>query len=58
MIDYTKFLYLAIRSALDAGQEIMRIYLDTENDFKIEKKQDNQTIPCSICQEMPQTFLR
>lgn len=44
MIDYTKFLYLAIRSALDAGQEIMRIYLDTENDFKIEKKQDNSPL--------------
>lgn len=44
MIDYTSYLYLAIRAALDAGQEIMKIYVDTENDIQVEKKADNSPV--------------
>ena len=44
MIDYTNYMYLAIRSALDAGQEIMKIYLDTETELEIEKKPDNSPV--------------
>lgn len=44
MIDYNKYLYLAIRAALDAGQEIMKIYLDSQSVLDIEKKSDNSPL--------------
>lgn len=44
MVDYTNYLYLAIRAALDAGQEIMKIYLDATKDIEIEKKDDNSPV--------------
>ncbi|WP_085535814.1 3'(2'),5'-bisphosphate nucleotidase CysQ [Massilibacteroides vaginae] len=44
MIEYTNYLYLAIRAALDAGQEIMKIYADTEADMEIENKADNSPL--------------
>lgn len=44
MTDYTNYLYLAIRVALDAGQEIMNIYRDTEKEIQIEEKADNSPL--------------
>ncbi|MDD4516658.1 3'(2'),5'-bisphosphate nucleotidase CysQ [Massilibacteroides sp.] len=44
MIDYTNYLYLAIRAALDAGQEIMKVYVDKETELEIEKKADNSPV--------------
>ena len=44
MTDYTNYLYLAIRAALDAGQEIMKIYVDTETKVEIEKKADDSPV--------------
>ncbi len=44
MTDYTNYLYLAIRAALDAGHEIMKIYVDTDKDFEIERKGDNSPL--------------
>ncbi len=44
MTDYTNYLYLAIRAALDAGQEIMKIYLDTESEIQIERKANNSPV--------------
>ena len=40
----SKFLNLAINAALEAGREIMRIYLDPKQDFGIEKKADNSPV--------------
>lgn len=40
----SKFLNLAINAALEAGREIMRIYLDPQQDFGIEKKTDNSPV--------------
>ena len=37
-------LNLAVRAALEAGAEIMRIYLDPKQDFGIEKKADNSPL--------------
>ena len=35
---------IAVRAAVEAGQEIMRIYLDPKQDFGIEKKADNSPL--------------
>lgn len=40
----SKFLCIAIDAALEAGKEIMRIYLDSKQDFGIEKKVDNSPV--------------
>lgn len=44
MIDYNKYLYLAVRAALDAGQEIMKVYVEAKNELIIEKKEDNSPL--------------
>ena len=36
--DYSKFLYIAIRAALDAGKAIMDVYTDPNSDFEVETK--------------------
>ena len=38
------FLQIAVDAALEAGKEIMRIYLDPKQDFGIEKKADNSPL--------------
>lgn len=44
MDDYTNYIYLAIRAALDAGKAIMDIYDDPNSDFEIERKADNSPL--------------
>lgn len=45
MVDHTNYLYIAIRAALDAGHEIMKVYVDSEKDgLIIEKKTDNSPL--------------
>lgn len=44
MMNYTNYLYLAIRAAADAGKLIMDIYTDPEADFGIERKADNSPL--------------
>ena len=44
MDDYTNYIYLAIRAALDAGKAIMDIYDDPNSDFGIERKADNSPL--------------
>ena len=39
-MDFVKYLYIAIRAALDAGKSIMDIYTDPNSDFGIERKED------------------
>lgn len=43
-MDFVKYLYIAIRAALDAGKSIMDIYTDPNSDFGIEKKEDNSPL--------------
>ena len=43
-MDYKNFLYLAIRTAIDAGKAIMDIYTDPASDFGIERKEDNSPL--------------
>ena len=42
--DYSKFLYIAIRAALDAGKAIMDVYTDPNSDFEVEIKADNSPL--------------
>ncbi|MCK9343910.1 MAG: 3'(2'),5'-bisphosphate nucleotidase CysQ, partial [Massilibacteroides sp.] len=44
MEDYSKYLYLVIRSALDAGKRIMDIYTKPVSDFGIERKADKSPL--------------
>lgn len=44
MTDYPNYLYIAIRSAVDAGQAIMDIYTDSDADFEVERKADNSPL--------------
>ncbi|MCC8197717.1 MAG: 3'(2'),5'-bisphosphate nucleotidase CysQ [Tannerellaceae bacterium] len=44
MTDYSNYLYIAIRSAVDAGQAIMDIYTDPDPDFEVERKADNSPL--------------
>ena len=44
MIDNEKYLYIAIRAAVDAGKSIMDIYTDPDSDFEIERKADNSPL--------------
>ena len=43
-MDFVKYLYIAIRAALDAGKSIMDIYTDPNSDFGIERKEDNSPL--------------
>ena len=40
----TNILFTAIRAALQAGAEIMKVYTDPNADFEIEKKADNSPL--------------
>ena len=42
MMNYSNYLYIAIRAAIDAGKAIMDIYTDPASDFEIERKADNE----------------
>lgn len=42
--DFSKFLYIAIRAALDAGKAIMDVYTDPDSDFEVETKADNSSL--------------
>lgn len=42
--NFVKYLYIAIRAALDAGKSIMDIYSDPNSDFGIERKADNSPL--------------
>ena len=44
MNNYANYLYIAVRSSLDAGKAIMDIYTDPESDFGIERKADNSPL--------------
>lgn len=44
MMNYSNYLYIAIRAAIDAGKAIMDIYSDPESDFEIERKSDNSPL--------------
>lgn len=44
MTDHANYLYIAIRAALDAGQEIMKVYTDSGTDLMIERKADNSPV--------------
>lgn len=44
MMNYSNYLYIAIRAAIDAGKAIMDIYTDPESDFEIERKADNSPL--------------
>ncbi len=44
MTNYSNYLYIAIRAALDAGRTIMDIYTDDTSDFEIEHKADDSPI--------------
>ena len=41
---YSKYVYIAIRAALDAGKAIMDIYNDPASDFEIERKSDDSPL--------------
>lgn len=43
-MNYSNYLYIAIRAAIDAGKAIMDIYADPESDFEIERKSDNSPL--------------
>lgn len=43
-MDYKKYLYIAIRAAIDAGKMIMDIYQNPASDFGIERKADNSPL--------------
>ncbi len=43
-MNYSNYLYIAIRAAVDAGRTIMDIYTDPAADFEIERKADNSPI--------------
>lgn len=42
--DNSKYLYIAIRAALDAGKAIMDVYTDPNANFEIEKKADDSPL--------------
>ncbi|MCD7938004.1 MAG: 3'(2'),5'-bisphosphate nucleotidase CysQ [Tannerellaceae bacterium] len=44
MADFSNYLYIAIRAALDAGKSIMDIYTDPDADFEVESKADNSPL--------------
>lgn len=44
MMNYSNYLYVAIRAAIDAGNAIMNIYTDPASDFGIERKADNSPL--------------
>lgn len=44
MMNYSNYLYIAIRAAIDAGKAIMDIYSDPASDFEIERKADNSPL--------------
>lgn len=44
MMNYSNYLYIAIRAAIDAGCAIMDIYTDPTSDFEIERKADNSPL--------------
>ena len=44
MMNYSNYLYIAIRAAIDAGKAIMDIYTDPASDFEIERKADNSPL--------------
>jgi len=44
MVDYSNYLYIAIRAAIDAGKSIMDIYNDPEANFEVEAKADNSPL--------------
>ncbi len=44
MNHYKQYTEIAIKAALEAGREIMRIYNDPRSDFSIEKKSDNSPL--------------
>lgn len=44
MMNYSNYLYVAIRAAIDAGNAIMNIYTDPASDFEIERKADNSPL--------------
>ena len=44
MKDYKKFLYIAVRAAIDAGQCIMEIYDDSSAELQVEYKADNSPL--------------
>lgn len=44
MMNYSNYLYVAIRAAIDAGNAIMNIYKDPASDFEIERKADNSPL--------------
>ncbi|MGL4293832.1 MAG: 3'(2'),5'-bisphosphate nucleotidase CysQ [Bacteroidales bacterium] len=56
----TEILDLAIRAALEAGDEIMTIYTDPNSDFEIERKNDNSplTIADKKSNEVIMSFLQ
>lgn len=43
-VDFAKYLYIAIRAALDAGKAIMDVYTDPESNFEVEIKADNSPL--------------
>ena len=43
-MNYSNYLYIAIRAAVDAGKVIMDIYNDPNSDFGIERKADNSPL--------------
>ena len=43
-MNYSNYLYIAIRAAIDAGKAIMDIYTDPASDFEIERKADNSPL--------------
>lgn len=43
-MNYSNYLYVAIRAAIDAGNAIMNIYTDPASDFGIERKADNSPL--------------
>lgn len=43
-MNYSNYLYIAIRTAIDAGKSIMDIYTDPSSDFEIEMKADHSPL--------------
>ncbi|MDR0429319.1 MAG: 3'(2'),5'-bisphosphate nucleotidase CysQ [Tannerellaceae bacterium] len=44
MMNYSTYLYIAVRAAIDAGKSIMDIYSGPDSDFGIEKKKDTSPL--------------
>lgn len=44
MKEYTDYLYIAVRAAIDAGKVIMDIYEAEENEWEVEQKKDNSPL--------------